>query len=64
MLPRKTFYNHRKQILEVTGIDIALPVAVQPTEAGSVLQGMDELFGNEVREVPARIQRSLFGAGV
>jgi hypothetical protein len=64
MLPRKTFYNHRKQILEVTGIDIALPLAVQPSEAGSVLQGMDELFGNEVREVPARIQRSLFGAGV
>jgi hypothetical protein len=64
MLTRKTFYNHRKQILEVTGIDIALPLSVQPSDASSVLQGMDELFGNEVKEVPARIQRSLFGAGV
>lgn len=63
-LSRKSFYNHRKEILEVTGIDIALPASVQPADAVPVLQGIDELFANEVREVPARIQRSLFGAGV
>jgi len=63
-LSRKTLYNHRKQILDVTGIDIALPLSVQAPEASPVLQGIDELFGNEVRDVPARIQRSLFGAGV
>ena len=65
MLPRKTFYNHRKQILEVTGIDIALPASVQKPESAAVLMGMDELLGREVRstDAPARIQRSLFGAG-
>jgi hypothetical protein len=63
-LSPKTLYNHRKKILEVTGIDIVLPLAVQVPEASPVLQGMDELFANEVKEVPARIQRSLFGAGV
>jgi hypothetical protein len=64
MLTRKTFYNHRKEILEVTGIDITRPYAEQPAGATSVLLGMDELFKREVKEVPARIQRSLFGAGI
>jgi hypothetical protein len=48
----------------VTGIDVALPYASQEPSAAPVLLGMDELFKREVKDVPARIQRSLFGAGV
>jgi hypothetical protein len=63
-LPERTFYRHRKEILCVTGIDIALPYVDQGEDAAPVLLGMDELFKREVKEVPQRIQRSLFGAGV
>lgn len=62
--PRRTFYRHRKEILGVTGIDIALPYIEQASSAVPVLLGMDELLKREVKDVPARIQRSLFGAGV
>jgi hypothetical protein len=62
--PRKTFYRYRKEVLEVTGIDLALPLAVQHTEASAILLGMEELKAREVKEVPQSIQRSLFGAGV
>ena len=64
MLPRMTLYRYRKEILEVTGIDIVLPYVEQASGAAPVLLGMDELFKREVKEVPQRIQRSLFGAGV
>lgn len=64
LLPKRTFIRHRKEILEVTGIDIALPYALQEPSAAPVLLGMDELFKREVKDVPERIQRSLFGAGV
>jgi hypothetical protein len=63
-LPVRTFYRHRKEILGVTGIDIALPYMDQTSGAVPVLLGMDELFKREVKEIPAGIQRSLFGAGV
>jgi hypothetical protein len=64
MLPRMTLYRYRKEILEVTGIDIVLPYVEQAAGAAPVLLGMDELFKREVKDVPERIQRSLFGAGV
>jgi hypothetical protein len=64
MLPARTLYRYRKEILEVTGIDIVLPYVEQSSGAGPVLLGMDELFKREVKDVPARIQRSLFGAGI
>jgi hypothetical protein len=41
-----------------------LPYVEQSSGAGPVLLGMDELFKREVKDVPARIQRSLFGAGI
>jgi hypothetical protein len=63
-LPERTFRRHRKEILAVTGIDIALAYVEQSNLAAPVLLGMDELFKREVKDVPARIQRSLFGAGV
>jgi hypothetical protein len=63
-LPERTFYRYRKEILAVTGIDVARPYAQQEPSAAPVLLGMDELFKREVKEVPERIQRSLFGAGV
>jgi hypothetical protein len=63
-LPQRTFYRHRKEILAVTGIDVALPYSEQHASASPVLLGMDELLKREVKDVPPRIQRSLFGAGV
>ena len=63
-LPTRTFYRHRKEILAVTGIDVSRPYADQDAAAGPVLLGMDELFKREVKEIPPRIQRSLFGAGI
>lgn len=63
-LPVRTFYRHRKQILDVTGIDITRAYSEQSAGAASVLLGMDELFKREVTAVPDRIQRSLFGAGI
>jgi hypothetical protein len=63
-LPERTFYRHRKEILAVTGIDVARPHSDQDASAAPVLLGMDELFKREVKEVPERIQRSLFGAGI
>ena len=63
-LPTRTFYRHRKEILSVTGIDVSRPYVEQSVGAAPVLLGMDELFKREVKEIPQRIQRSLFGAGV
>jgi hypothetical protein len=63
-LPDRTFYRHRKEILAVTGIDIARAYAQQDSDALPVLLGMDELFKREVKDVPDRIQRSLFGAAI
>lgn len=63
-LPERTFRRHRKEILAVTGIDVCLPYVEQSALATPVLLGMDELFKREVKDVPERIQRSLFGAGI
>jgi len=63
-LPERTFRRYRKEILAVTGIDVALPYKEQPAAAAPVLLGMDELLKREVKDVPELIQRSLFGAGV
>jgi Phage replication protein CRI len=62
-LPRRTLYKWRKEILEATGVDILLPRTQQSREAQPTLLGMDELRAREVKDVPGRIQRSLFGAG-
>lgn len=64
LMPRKTFYRYRKEVLEVTGIDLALPMSDQQTDAAPVLLGLVDLQAREVKDVPQRIQRSLFGAGV
>jgi hypothetical protein len=63
--PHRTRYHYRKQILEATGVDISLPYKEQRgSKARATLLGMDELRAREVKDVPERIQRSLFGAGV
>lgn len=64
VLPRRTLYKYRKEILEGTGVDILLPRAEQGPGARRTLLGMDELRAREVKDVPASIQRSLFGAGI
>jgi II/X family phage/plasmid replication protein len=63
-LADRTFYKYRKEILEETGIDVLMPRAAQSASAAPALLGLDELQRREVKDVPARIQRSLFGAGV
>lgn len=60
---RTTLWRYRKQILEAAGVDVTLPRSSQLPTAMPVLLGMDELQAREVKNVPARIQRSLFGAG-
>lgn len=63
-LPHRTLYKYRKEILLETGIDILLPANAQSNVAQPVLLGLDELRRREVVNIPASIQRSLFGAGV
>ena len=63
-LPRRTVYKFRREILDATGIDILLPHRDQDKGAKVALLGLAELRAREVRDVPERIQRSLFGAGV
>jgi len=63
VLPRRTLYKYRREILDLTGVDILLPRVDQGRGAQPTLLGMDELREREVRDVPQRIQRSLFGAG-
>jgi hypothetical protein len=62
--PRRTRYRWRRDILQATGIDIFLPRVEQADSARPALLGLDELRSREVRNVPERIQRSLFGAGI
>jgi hypothetical protein len=62
-LPRATLYKWRREIIDETGIDVLLPRVEQAPGAAPALLGLDELRAREVKEVPARIQRSLFGSG-
>lgn len=62
MYSTATVYRYRKEILEHTGVDILLPRVEQTLEAEKVLLGFDELRAREVKSIPDRIQRSLFGA--
>ena len=65
MLPRRTLYKYRRELIDATGVDILLPYSEQHgSRARAALLGMDELRAREVTDVPARIQRSLFGSGV
>lgn len=61
--PRTTFYRYRKEIIKNAGIDVSLPRVEQSADAMPVLLGMDELRDREVKDIPPRIQGSLFGAG-
>lgn len=63
-LPRRTLYRYRLEILEATRIDVLVPFTEQPAGAAPALLSLEDLRKREVKDVPARIQRSLFGAGV
>ena len=58
-LPKRTFYNHRKNILEATGLDISLPVPSEKT-LDKVKFDLDYLVANEIKEIPATFQGRLF----
>jgi hypothetical protein len=60
---RRTFYRHRRAILDTVGVDISMNAADQVEADPDALLGIEELHAREVIEVPDRIQRSLFGAG-
>jgi hypothetical protein len=60
--PRATLYRYRREIIDATGVDILLPRVEQSDAAASTLLSLDELQAREVKVVPERIQRSLFGA--
>lgn len=61
--PRRTFYRHRRSILDTVGVDISMSAVDQVEADPDALLGIDELREREVIQVPDRIQRSLFGAG-
>lgn len=65
MLPRRTFYKYRREILDATGIDVSAPRVDQTAKGERALLSLDEMMKREVKDenVPPRIQRSLFGAG-
>lgn len=63
MIPRRSLYRYRREILDATGIDVMLPKDDQEAGATDALLSLEELRAREVRNVPSRIQRSLFGAG-
>lgn len=63
LLSHGTFYRYRRQILDATGIDVKLPRKDQDPKASAALVRLDELRALEVKDVPDRIQRSLFGSG-
>jgi hypothetical protein len=60
--PKTTLYRYRSEILKLTGVDVLLPRAEQSEGGEATLLSLDELQSREVRVVPERIQRSLFGA--
>jgi hypothetical protein len=61
--PRASLYRYRKAILDATGIDVLLPMVKQSESAQPALLSLEDLRAREVTTTPARIQRSLFGAG-
>lgn len=61
--PRATFYRYRRTILDAVGVDISMSAAAQVEADPHALLGVEELQRLEVVNIPARIQRSLFGAG-
>ena len=63
MLPRRTLYKYRREILDATSIDVMLPQDEQSGRANEALISLEELRDREVKGAPARIQHSLFGAG-
>jgi len=58
-LNKRTFYRHRKAILDATGLDISLPVPDKQT-LGSVKFDLDYLVANEIKEIPSLFQGRLF----
>jgi hypothetical protein len=61
--PHRTYYRHRKTILDAVGVDISQSAAAQIKAEPNALLGVEELQRREVIQIPDRIQRSLFGAG-
>jgi phage/plasmid replication protein, gene II/X family len=60
-LPRRTFYRHRKAILDATGLDISLPVPDE-SKLKAVKFDLDYLVANEIKEIPSTFQGHLFKA--
>jgi phage/plasmid replication protein, gene II/X family len=58
-LPRRTFYDHRKRILDATSLDISLPVPDEST-LKAVKFDLDYLVANEIKDIPSTFQGDLF----
>lgn len=63
LFPRRSYYRHRRTILDAAGVDISMSAKEQVEADSDALLGVEELQRREVVEIPDRIQRSLFGAG-
>jgi phage/plasmid replication protein, gene II/X family len=58
-MPKRTFYDHRKRIIDATGLDISLPVPDE-SKLKSVKFDLDYLVANEIKEIPSTFQGNLF----
>jgi II/X family phage/plasmid replication protein len=60
-MPRRTFYDHRRKILDVLGLDISLKYRKKQAEA--MVFDLEYLRAHEIKLLPAQMQGLLFKPG-
>jgi hypothetical protein len=60
-LPRRTFYYHRRRILDELGVDISLNY--QKKQAEAVVFDLEYLRAHEIKLLPSQMQGLLFKPG-
>lgn len=63
MMPRRTFYKYRRQVLDALGVDLSLPCYEQQPQVERVGFTVDYLKAREVHQVPVALQPLLFKVG-
>jgi len=60
VLPRRTFYKYRREIIESTGIDISIPRCEQELAVEKAHFDVEYLRQHEVKSIPEGLQQFLF----
>jgi len=60
LLPRRTFYKYRREIIDEVGVDISIPSCEQKKEIEQVKFDLDYLKAHELKNVPDYLQGFLF----